>query len=50
MVEVIDEYLSTLVVFDGRIIHTGKSPNKNKRRILLNANFTSSKFKPYEFN
>lgn len=50
VMKTVEPKANRLVVFDGRIIHTGKSPSKNKRRILLNANFTSSKFEPYEFN
>jgi len=28
-----------LIIFDGDIIHTGSSPSKNKKRILINSNF-----------
>jgi hypothetical protein len=31
-----------IILFDGKFIHTGCSPYKNKNRILLNSNFTNT--------
>ena len=33
-----------LVVFDGSYFHTGHSPTKENRRVLINSNFTHSSF------
>ena len=39
VVEKVTPKENRLIIFDGDIIHTGSSPSKNKKRILINSNF-----------
>ena len=42
-VERVTPKANRLIMFDGEIIHTGSSPSKHKKRILINSNFTKTR-------